>query len=199
MKRFSIIIASLFFTMTSFAQTGQTGTTALSVADVPLATEISHVFYSDVPLRVKIGNAKSWIARSFGDYSSVLQLEDKDNSRIIIKGGTPITYSVEHLESKYNPTTFFFAEHYIFTMIFDFKDDRYRIRFERIAIENASEHKDGILPQEYLVPNNEVSLEERFGAKLVPDNDSIEAMKIRKAFYDLYKAASEAIEEKDEF
>lgn len=199
MNRLLVLFASLLLTVTSSAQTEQTDKSIMTVDDVPLATEMSFIFHSDIPLRVKVGNAKSWIARSFGDYNSVLQLEDTENNRIIVKGGTPITYSVEHLESKYYPKTYFFAEHYIFTMIFDFKDDRYRIRFENIAIENASEYKDGILLQEYLVPNNEVSLEKRFGDKLVPDNNSIEAMKIRKAFFDLYKAASEAIEAIDEF
>lgn len=195
MNRNLALIASLLLAMTSFAQTRQT----FSVEDVPLATEMSHVFYSDVPLKVKIGNAKSWIARSFGDYNSVLQLEDIENNRIIIKGGSPITYSVDYLESKYNPKTYFFAEHYVFTMIFDFKEDRYRIKFENIAIMNAMEEKDGILPQEYLVPDNEVSLETRFGDELVPDNNSITAMKMRSAFFKLYKAASNAIEAIDEF
>ena len=193
------MIALLLLAMTVYAQTEQRGTTDLTVNDVPLATEMSYVFYSDVPLKVKVCNAKSWIARNFGDYDAVLQLEDTDNNRIIIKGGTPIQYSVEYMESKYNPMTFFFAEHYIFTMIFDFKDDRYRIKFEDIAIMNASEHKAGILPQEYLVPNNEVSLETRFGDKLVPNNNSTEAMKIRNAFFKLYREADEAINTIDDF
>ncbi|MDR2913693.1 MAG: DUF4468 domain-containing protein [Tannerella sp.] len=37
-------------------------------------------------------NSQEWIAKTFGDYKSVIQFEDKDDGKLIIKGGSPIDY-----------------------------------------------------------------------------------------------------------
>lgn len=79
---------------------------------------MSYVFFADNTIENKIINAKTWIASTFGDYKSVLQFEDNTTGRIIIKGNTP---SVRDGMYKYN-----------ITMIFDFKDDKFRIKVEDI-------------------------------------------------------------------
>lgn len=96
--------------------------------DIPLEPQVSHVFYSDNDISTKMANAKSWIAKAFGDYKSVLQFEDNDKYRIIIKG-------VSDFESSHNFETGGYDNEYVnFTITFDFKEDRYRILIDDIKI-----------------------------------------------------------------
>ena len=75
-----------------------------------------------------MANAKSWTAKAFGDYKSVLQFEDNDKYRIIIKG-------VSDFESSRNFETGGYVNEYVtFTITFDFKEDRYRILIDDIKI-----------------------------------------------------------------
>lgn len=199
MKKILIILFVIVCWQFSYAQSGSSS--RLTIEDVPLAKEMSHVFYSDVPVKEKFGNAKSWVAKTFADYNSVIQLEDSENNRIIIKGGTPVTYSYKQHEGKYEETTFtsHFAENYSFTMTIDIKEDRFRIKFEDIAIMVASETEKGLHPQKQILPNTVVPIDVRFGNNYSPEEDSPSAMTIRKAFLELYNSASLAISTKDDF
>ena len=38
------------------------------------------------PKNIKFSNAKQWVAKTFGDYKDVLQYEDTENCKIIMKG-----------------------------------------------------------------------------------------------------------------
>lgn len=200
MKRVLLLTFLIVCGLSSYAQT-EISNNRLTIEDVPLATEMSHVFYSDVPVKEKFGNAKSWVARSFGDYNSVVQLEDADNNRLIIKGGTPIEYRNEQFKGGSDITTFtfHFSENYIFTMIIDLKEDRFRIKFEDITIMVGSEKEQGLHEQKQIIPNEEVSLATRFGEGYSPDESSSSAIKIRKAFMELFNSASSAISTKDDF
>ncbi len=89
-----------------------------------------------MPLNKKVTNAKSWIAKTFGDYNSVLQYEDTENHRIIIKGEgrspSENQFQLVQLPNKHNlkqPKQY----PYTFTMTFDFKEDKYRIKIEDIT------------------------------------------------------------------
>lgn len=94
--------------------------------EIPLDSEMSFVINSDVPINTKMVNAKSWIAKSFGDYKSVLQYEDYENHRIIIKGTATISTSTSgNAANKYTAS---------FTSTYDFKEDKFRIKYEDVSI-----------------------------------------------------------------
>ena len=187
MKRVLLIVVGclLYIGIASSQETQK----EFTIKDVPLATQLSHVFYSDIPTVKKMGNAKSWIAKTFGDYDEVLQLEDKENQRIIIKGGTPVIH--EYDASIHSNT----AENYTFTMTMDFKEDRYRIRFEDITIM----HNLSFGGQRDIMPKWEITLEERFGKPIYAKNDTQDGKRLRNAFYELFVSASKAIEIDDDF
>lgn len=64
--------------------------------------------------------AKEWIAKTFGDYKSVLQFEDDEACKIIVKGFSPMSD-----DSKLS-----------YTITIDSKDDKYRIIISDLAIKD---------------------------------------------------------------
>ena len=40
----------------------------INLEDIPLESQVSHVFYSENDISTKMSNAKTWIAKTFGDY-----------------------------------------------------------------------------------------------------------------------------------
>jgi hypothetical protein len=100
--------------------------TRITKDDIPLDSTMSFVFDSDVPIETKMVNAKTWIAKTYGDYKAVLQYEDAESHRIIIKGRAPISVSVSGDASGTYTASF--------TTTFDFKDDRFRIKYEDIRL-----------------------------------------------------------------
>lgn len=116
MKKIYFIILLLIIPIVSSAQ--------IVLDSIPLKDEMSYVFYADNTIEDKITNAKTWIATAFGDYKSVLQFEDNQSGRIVIKGHIPA--------SEIKTEWVAIRSEYLFTMIFDIKEDRYRIKFEDI-------------------------------------------------------------------
>lgn len=102
----------------------------VALEDIPLSSEMAFVFNSDKPIVQKMGSAKSWVAKIFGDYKAVLQFEDSDNRQLIIKGNAPL--NTRSIVSNGITWTTRYTSH--FTMTFDFKDDRYRIKIEDIQV-----------------------------------------------------------------
>lgn len=102
------------------------GSVYVKKEEIPIDSEMSFVIYSDVPINTKMVNAKSWIATSFGDYKSVLQYEDYENHRIIIKGTATLSTSTSgNAGNKYTAS---------FISTYDFKEDRFRIKYEDVSI-----------------------------------------------------------------
>ena len=64
--------------------------------------------------------AKEWVAKSFGDYKSVLQFEDDKNHKIIVKG-----FSEMSDDSKLSHT-----------ITIDSKDERYRVQITDLQIKD---------------------------------------------------------------
>lgn len=125
----------------------------IKLEDIPLESQVSKVFYSDNDISTKMSNAKTWIAKTFGDYKSVLQFEDNDKNRIIIKG-------VSDFDSHYNFNTGGKSQQYInYTITFDFKEDKFRIQFDDITIhETKTLYRGGMVhdtdwPLNYLEPS----------------------------------------------
>jgi hypothetical protein len=65
-------------------------------------------------------NAQTWVAKSYGDYKSVLQFEEKDAGKLIIKGTSSI-------KSKY-------SSRIKYTLELDIKDKKYRVNLSDMQI-----------------------------------------------------------------
>ena len=98
----------------------------------------SVVINGDLPIATKIVNAKEWIAKTFGDYKSVLQFEDESSGKIIIKGKSGFKRERKNLPGgQYNLEDHTATMNYTVTL--DFKEDRFRIKFEDIAFDVLQE------------------------------------------------------------
>lgn len=124
MKKFILTIACML-TMCgiSFAQVSPE---QVSIED----NSYSIVVNGDLPIATKFLNAREWIAKTFGDYKSVLQFEDEENGKIIIKGTTPLEQ-----ERKISSFPDFYTPKMSYTITLDFKDDRFRIKMEDIVFD----------------------------------------------------------------
>lgn len=88
----------------------------------PQSTSINRVYENTNSKSANQVAAKQWIAKTFGDYKSVLQFEDDDNGKIIIKGKSRMwaeEYSTYYLE---------------YTMTIDSRDNKYRISLDDVSI-----------------------------------------------------------------
>lgn len=86
----------------------------------------------------KFLKAKDWISKIYGNYKDIVQLEDKDNCKIILNGITEMEHTNEYSNTEEIP---FF--HYILTM--EFKNDKYRLIFDNIHIRELRVVDNGIL------------------------------------------------------
>lgn len=129
MKRIILILAAaMAVTLSGLAQ-------IVSPASIdPMAIEGSYsmVFDSDVPSKTKFLNTKVWVAKTFGDYKSVLQFEDEENNIIIVKGLSRLPKEetidpIYGLPLEINPKM-------TYTISIDIKDDKYRVKIEDINI-----------------------------------------------------------------
>lgn len=109
-----VLLLLITLPVLSFAQTGYL---------LPIDQESGKVIYRDTrdvsnKKEMLFKNAQSWITKSFGDYKSVIQFEDKDAGKLVIKGWA----GVEHvLYSRIQ-----------FRVTIDVKDNKYRCVIEDI-------------------------------------------------------------------
>ncbi len=68
-------------------------------------------------------NAKDWVARTFGDYKEVIQFEDPNEGKLIMKG-------ISNVSSKPNGS----KEDISYTITIDCKDKKYRYRINDILV-----------------------------------------------------------------
>lgn len=94
--------------------------------------EISLVRECSNDKNIKFKNVKEWVAKTFGDYNKVLQYEDKEDCRVIIKARislqeerVSIAGLIEELHSPFMN----------FTLTVDCKDDRHRFVVDGIYID----------------------------------------------------------------
>lgn len=81
---------------------------------------VSEVVTSTLKKDVLFGNAQTWITKSFGDYKSVIQFEDKSSGKIIVKGNA-------ELDIRSSPEFKFLIE-------INIKDEKYKIDVTDIEI-----------------------------------------------------------------
>lgn len=171
MRKIGLFILVFILPLLSFAQ--------LSLDDISLSNEISHVFYANNSMQEKLMNTKTWIATTFGDYKTVLQFEDDANGRIIIKGKTAPDEDIIRMPMGFNIC---FSSQYTFTITFDLKEDRFRIKIQDIKYMVG---ETSGLNAKICIPNTERSLEERI--KIAEDNATYTLQKKKEAASTLFE------------
>lgn len=83
-------------------------------------SEFSEVIECSLSKDVLFQNAKKWAVSTFYDYKDVLQFEEPELGRLIVKG----IYKPEALGNVINKE----SEEFRFTITFDFKDNKYRYK-----------------------------------------------------------------------
>lgn len=72
-------------------------------------------------------NAQDWIAKTFGDYKKVIQFEDKENGKLIMKGISNVDYIARNDVSV-------FKESMDYTITIECKDNKFRYKIEDIIV-----------------------------------------------------------------
>lgn len=131
---FSIVVLSLsiLHTICSYGQSEQ-----IQINPEEIGESLSFVFMSDNPVQNKHLNAKTWIAKTFGDYKSVIQFEDDNNYKLILKGHHDLPDEVIDISQLYSKINVYYTLNYTITI--DSKDDRYRILFDNVSVHSKTE------------------------------------------------------------
>lgn len=125
MKQISITLLLLIFVFTTNAQ------------DLKLPmnengeVEFKEVVQSNLSSSLLFANAKEWIAKTFGDYKKVLQYEDTQNFKVIIKGKIPTNEYINNYEGLIIQE---WSETIDFTLTIECKDKRYRYIIDGISL-----------------------------------------------------------------
>lgn len=88
--------------------------------------EFSEVVEVSLPQNLLFANAKEWVAKTFGDYKSVIQFEDNNDCKLIIKGISDINYSV-------NIAGFSQVRQVNYTLTIECKTEKYRFKISNIT------------------------------------------------------------------
>lgn len=91
----------------------------------------SEVVSSELKQKQLFANAQEWIAKTFGDYKRVLQFEDENNGKIVIKGLSPVEYSISSEILGIKITN---SENVRFTLTIECKDNKYRYTIDNVSI-----------------------------------------------------------------
>lgn len=147
----------------------------------------SKIYNDSTPKSIKFSNTKEWIAKTFGDYKSVLQYEDAENCKIIIKGIS----ALRDIISYDGKTRIIEKPDLLFTLIVECKDDKYRLKFENMTVND--------------IKQKEVSLLAKSETKLTYTIDefieigSSHRLAISESIVFLLNSASQDIQKNDEF
>lgn len=111
MKRILVTTIILLLRCTAFGQ----NTGFLFPENEVTVTTIEEIQLSKAKL---YSNAQEWIAKTFGDYKSVVQFEDPANGKIIVKGWSAINSKV--------------VDRIWFTLTLEVKDKKYRCTIDNV-------------------------------------------------------------------
>lgn len=131
MKSLFLSLSLLFVQLTIQAQTS---TSEVIIDD---NQSISKVYNNNNEVAKKFSNAKEWIAKTYGNYQSVLQFEDNENYKIIIKSIQPFKEEKAETSHPSGRVYIFTNASLCYTLTIDCKSDKYRIKMENI---NINEH-----------------------------------------------------------
>lgn len=74
--------------------------------------------------------AKQWVSKTFNNYKAVVQLEDNDNYKIVLKG-TSLIFQKNTKETFANTET---SGRLYYTVTIDVKEGKFRIKFEDMSV-----------------------------------------------------------------
>lgn len=99
--------------------------------------EFLEVIQTSVPVQLQWANAKQWITTNFGDYKSVVQFEDVETHKIVLKGKIHIDPQSDKalLRNTINKYTYFKEDNITFIVTIECKDGRYRYRINGFQID----------------------------------------------------------------
>lgn len=126
MKKILFVLFNFVFSTYSFAQVSINGVTINEEG-----SNISKIFSSNIIKDKKHINAKEWVAKTYGDYKSVVQFEDDNNCKLIIKGRSSLPERKRNYENIYSAID---KPYFVYTLTVDSKDDKYRIQIEDMSI-----------------------------------------------------------------
>lgn len=107
-----------------------------------LKCDFSEIVNTDVPKVKCFGRLKEWVAKNFGNYKSVVQLEDNENCKLVAKGCSKVSKFDNDLIS--------------FTMTMECKDGRYRCYYSDVKYE--THNSDGLISSSYTLEQDVLSL-----------------------------------------
>jgi len=125
MKRTLIMCLCIFIYGTIFAQ------------NIPFPVDenneikISKVVDVDLTKESLFSNCRDWIAKTFGDYKKVLQFEDKDAGKVIIKGVSNVKYKIQ---TSFLGIDLSNSEQIRYTITIECKDSKYRYTIDNIIL-----------------------------------------------------------------
>jgi|GEM_PF-1601540 len=108
-------------------------------------SSFSKIYYNILPAKTKHLNAKSWVAKTFGDYKSVVQFEDDENYKLIMKGKIPLVPIHEESDLNGVPYVLHSDRDISFIITIDSRDDKYRVSIEDMTLNLDSYFKLGPL------------------------------------------------------
>lgn len=111
MKKITLLFAACIFCICIYAQEFP--------QNINGDIEFSEIVETTSKKNVLHANAKEWVAKTFKDYKSVLQFEDNENCKLIIKGLSDI----EHISGIPGLST---KENISYTITIESKDGKYR-------------------------------------------------------------------------
>jgi hypothetical protein len=129
---FAFLSLALIHTINSFGQNE-----SIQINPYEIGESVSFVFTNDNPVQTKHLNAKTWIAKTFGDYKSVIQFEDDNNFKLILKGHSDLPKETIDMPQLLSKIDVYYALYYTITI--DSKEDKYRILFDDIRVNSKTE------------------------------------------------------------
>jgi hypothetical protein len=131
--------------------------------------EFVEVVEVDLQQKTLYANAKEWVATTFGDYKSVIQFEDDENYKLILKGLSKVPYigKIFDKEEKVG---------YIVTI--ECKDGKYRYRISDIVV-NETRRVLGRVNSSKFTTLSHLEMIELWIARLEELN-AVDASKLRK-------------------
>lgn len=97
--------------------------------------EFTEVVETELKKKQLFANAKEWVATTFGDYKSVLQFEDNENCKLIIKGSSAVDFYISKIVPGKSMTVT--KEKINYTVTIECKNNRYRYIVNNILIDRT--------------------------------------------------------------
>lgn len=137
--------------------------------------EFSEVVSTELTKVQLYSNAQEWIAKTFGDYKRVMQFEDEDNGKLILKG-----FSVVQVANAR-------AERILYIITIECKDNKYRYKFDNITINGRFYSLGSTIDQVPFTPLNHLDQCRAYEKEANPSGkDTLAMNKFELRYYNNY-------------